>query len=102
AQTIVARMCDIIGYSRSVENDAGNLETRLFMRGTQRFIAGSRFTHTPDSIVFTYDNLVGAIADAVDKLVEEFGSDAVTSDRGEHNHISSTDLNLEEILSEFN
>lgn len=102
AQTIVARMCDIIGYSRSVENEAGNLETRLFMRGTQRFIAGSRFTHTPDSIVFNYDNLVGAIADAVDKLEEEYGSEAVTAVRGEHNHVSSTELNLEDILAEFN
>lgn len=102
AQTIVARMCDIIGYSRSVENEAGNLETRLFMRGTQRYIAGSRFTHTPDSIVFSYDNLVGAIADAVDKLEEEYGAGAVTTDRGEHNHIDSTDLSLEDILAEFN
>lgn len=102
AQTIVARMCDIIGYSRSVENADGNLETRLFMRGTQRYVAGSRFKYTPDSIIFDYTNLVNAIGDAVEKLEQEYGSDAITKDRGEHNHLNTVELSLEEILEEFN
>lgn len=101
AQTIVARMCDIIGYSRTVENESGGLETRLFMRGTPRFIAGSRFTHTPDSIVFNYKNLVGAIAEAVEKLEAEFGKEATTSAPGAHNQVSKKDLDLDQILEEF-
>lgn len=102
AQTIVSRMCDIIGYSRAVNNpETGLSETRLFMRGTPRYVAGSRFTHTPDSIVFNYANLVAAISDAVEKLEQEFGSDAVTTVR--HNKETALELRpIEEIKDEFN
>lgn len=102
AQTIVSRMCDIIGYSRAVNNpETGLSETRLFMRGTPRYVAGSRFTHTPDSIVFNYANLVAAISDAVEKLEQEFGSDAVTTVR--HNKETVLELRpIEEIKDEFN
>ena len=64
---------DIIGYSRQIDTEAG-LKTFLFMRGTPRFEAGSRFKYTPDRIEFTYQNLVDAIADAIDKQAEEDGS----------------------------
>lgn len=76
ADNIVSRMSDIIGYSRNVVNSEGEEEVRLFMRGTTRFEAGSRWKHTPDSIVFTYDNLVNAIADAIEKQEKEEGIEA--------------------------
>ena len=77
---ICTRMCDIIGYSRQIDTEAG-LKTFLFMRGTPRFEAGSRFKYTPDRIEFTYQNLVDSIADAIDKQAEEDGSEYVTNDR---------------------
>lgn len=78
---IVTRMSDIIGYSRAVENpETGDLETRLFMRGTPRYVAGSRFPDTPDSIIFNYTNLVESLSAAVDALEERYGATAVTSD----------------------
>lgn len=101
AQTIVSRMCDIIGYSRAVETETG-LETRLFMRGTPRYVAGSRFAHTPNSILFDYNNLVGAINDAVDALEKDFGADAVTEDVGTHNALTTETPDLEDILARFN
>ena len=68
---IITRFCDIIGYSRIVRHvreDGTDIETTyLYMRGTIRFEAGSRFRYTPDAIEFSYQNLVNAIADAVDK-----------------------------------
>ena len=51
------------------------------MRGTPRYVAGSRFAHTPDSIDFTYNNLVNAIADAIDKIESEGGQ--VTNERNQ-------------------
>ena len=63
-------MCDIIGYSRSVETPDG-LATKLFMRGTPRYVAGSRFKYTPDVIDFSYKNLVDAIEEAIDKAMAE-------------------------------
>ena len=38
----------------------------MFMRETSRFVAGSRFKYTPDSIELTDENLVKAIGDAID------------------------------------
>lgn len=76
---VCERTCDIIAYSREVEVENG-LKTMLFMRGTPRFIAGSRFKYTPDMIEFTYDNLVNAIRDAIDKEASEHGNQFVTDE----------------------
>ena len=66
AALVCERTCDIIGYARTVNTEEGQ-QTRLFIRGTPRFEAGSRFRYTPDSIEFSYDALVNAIAEAVEK-----------------------------------
>ena len=81
-RNIVNRMADIIGYSRIVEDRAtGVKQTRLFLRGTPRYEAGSRFRYTPDSIEFTYNNLVKAINDAIDKEATENDADLFTDER---------------------
>lgn len=41
ANNILARMCDIIGYTRSVTEQDGKESVKMFMRGTTRFEAGS-------------------------------------------------------------
>ena len=51
------------------------------MRGTPRYEAGSRFKYTPDVIDFTYQNLVDAIADAIDQQMQEEGTDKFTTER---------------------
>ena len=81
-RNIVNRMADIIGYSRIVEDrSTGAKQTRLFLRGTPRYEAGSRFRYTPDSIEFTYNNLVKAINDAIDKEAMENDADLFTDER---------------------
>ena len=77
---IVDRMSDIIGYAHPVQEEDGSTHTVLYMRGTPRFIAGSRFKYTPDKIEFTYDNLVKAISDAIDKQAEETGGQYITDE----------------------
>lgn len=74
---IVLRMSDIIGFSKSIESETGT-KTALYMRGTTRFEAGSRFKYTPDVIEFSYENLVNAIADAIEKQELEEGATVVT------------------------
>lgn len=76
-QKVVNRMSDIVGYSTTIKNEDGQDETRLIMRGNERVIAGSRWKHTPNSIVFNYDNLVNAIHDAVEKSSDEDGVQAL-------------------------
>jgi len=68
---IVDRMSDIIGFAHPELDEEGNTRTALYLRGTPRFIAGSRFKYIKPVIEFTYDNLVDAIHDAIDKEAEE-------------------------------
>lgn len=76
---IVLGMSDLIGYARSVKYEDGQ-KTVLYLRGTSRFEAGSRFKHTPDVIDFNYESLVNAISDAIEKEVEGKSQDSVTNE----------------------
>lgn len=78
---IVDRMADIIGYAHPVQDEDGTVHTTLYMRGTPRYVAGSRFRFTPSSIEFTYDNLVDAIREAIDKEAEANDGKFVTDSR---------------------
>lgn len=102
ANNVLARMCDIIGYTRSVPDSSGNEKVVMFMRGTSRYEAGSRFKYTPDYIDLSYDNLVKAIGDALDKQMAEDGADLFTKER-ENVHLDTTsNLNFDELIKEFN
>ena len=101
ATNIVSRMADIIGYSRAVTDDNGNESVKLFMRGTQRYMAGSRFKYTPDYIDFSYDNLVNAIADAIDQQASAEGKQYFT-DKATNLHQDTTkDLDFDDLMGEF-
>ena len=103
ARNIVNRMADIIGYSRVVTNDDGSLSTKLFMRGTPRYDAGSRFKYTPDYIDFNYNALVNAIGEAVDKQAAEDGSEYFTSTSTKNLYEDTThDLDFDKLITEFN
>ena len=101
ANNVLARMCDIIGYTRSVPGDDGKEKVVMFMRGTSRYEAGSRFKYTPDYIDLSYDNLVKAIGDALDKQMEEDGAELFT-DKRENVHIDTTStLDFDQLMGEF-
>ena len=102
ANNICARMCDIVGYSRAVTDKDGNLTTKLFMRGTPRYEAGSRFKYTPDFIDFSYDNLVNAIATAIDQRAEEDGAQYFTDTRNNAYEDTTKDLNFDELMKNCN
>ena len=102
ARDIVARMCDIIGYSRTVEDQDGELSTKLFLRGTPRYVAGSRFKYTPDYIDFNYLSLVNAISEAIDKQMEEDGKEYFTDTRSTiHTQTADVELNFDILMTEF-
>lgn len=102
ANNICARMCDLVGYSREVQDSEGNLSIKLFLRGTPRYEAGSRFKHTPNYIDFTYDNLVKAIGDAIDKQAKEDGQEYFTDER-QNSYIDTTkELNFDELMKSCN
>jgi hypothetical protein len=101
-RNIVSRMCDIIGYSRGIQNEDGTTTTKLFMRGTPRYIAGSRFKYTPDYIDFTYNDLVKAISDAIDKQMEEDGTEYFTDERTNLYTDTTQTLDFDELVETFN
>jgi hypothetical protein len=98
ARKIVTRMADIIGYSRTVQDQDGNTRVNLYMRGTPRFEAGSRWKYTPPYIEFNYKNLVNAIAEAIEKQEQEEGFTATN----EHINLykETTTYTYEEVMKE--
>ena len=77
---VCERTCDIIGYSRGIDTQEG-VVTKLFLRGTPRFVAGSRFRYIPNVIDFNYGALVKAIGDAIDQEAKEYDNKYVTEER---------------------
>lgn len=102
ATNIVSRMADIIGYSRAVVDEDGNDSVKLFMRGTPRYMAGSRFKHTPDYIDFSYDNLVNAISGAIDEQAKSDGKEFFTNERSNLYTDTTKELDFDELMKEFN
>lgn len=84
-----------------MEDANGELVTKLFMRGTPRYEAGSRFKYTPDVIDFTYQNLVDAIADAIDQQMAEDGAELFT-DKRENIHTTPEVLDFDDLMKQFN
>ena len=69
---------DIIGY---IGNEWVNGERKrwLYTRETPTLFAGSRFKYMPDKIPFGYDQLVNAIADAIEMAEKRDGATVVDS-----------------------
>ena len=102
ATNIVSRMADIIGYSRIVKTEDNQDKTMLFLRGTSRYMAGSRFKYTPDHIEFSYQNLVDAIANAIDEEAKmEGNAEYFTNDRSNLYLPKENELNFDDLMNEF-
>jgi hypothetical protein len=99
---VCERTCDIIGYSRTVELEGGEKKTKLFLRETPRFVAGSRFKYLPDHIDFSYNELVNAVHDAIDKEAPEHGNKYVTNESSNlYNVTEETEVSFDELQDEF-
>ena len=100
AKLICERTCDIIGYSRIVTTEEGE-KTKLFLRGTSRFVAGSRFKYTPPVIDFNYTSLVNAIADAIDAEAADSNNQYVTNDKVQLHTDSTPNYDFNAMIEEF-
>ena len=98
---IVDRMSDLIIYAHPIQEEDGTIHTVGFMRQTPRFVAGSRFKYTPDSIDFNYENLVNAIGDAIDKQAKEYDNKYVTDAPVKTESVSKA-LDFNELMNQFN
>lgn len=98
-RNIVDRMADIIGYAHPTQDEEGNVKTALYLRGTPRFVAGSRFKYICPVIEFSYENLVNAIHDAIDKEAAEHNNQLVTDSIEK---IEIEEINYQECMNKFN
>ena len=67
AYEIVNQLVDIIGYIDVTWDEEGNSERWLYTRKTPTVMAGSRFKYLAPKIKFGYQELVDAIAEAIEK-----------------------------------
>ncbi|KFZ25963.1 MAG: hypothetical protein KQ78_01919 [Candidatus Izimaplasma bacterium HR2] len=97
---VINRMSDIIGYTRIAKDpESGEEKTYLFMRGTSRYEAGSRFAYTSDFIEFSYKNLVQDIGNAIDKL--EANGATLATERENHYIVEEEEFLIEDELEKF-
>ena len=76
---IINKMVDIITYLRQIDIVEGEETVKrryLFFREDNRFYAGSRFKYIVPKVELSYDNLVKAIYDAIDKEIAMKGGTA--------------------------
>lgn len=76
ASEVCNGIVDIIGY---IGNEWVNGERKrwLYTRETPTLFAGSRFKYMPDKIPFSYEQLVNAIADAIEMAEKKDGATVV-------------------------
>lgn len=77
AYEIVNQLVDIIGYIDITWDAEGNSERWLYTRKTPTVMAGSRFKYLAPKIKFGYNELVDAIADAIEKSEKLDGATVV-------------------------
>lgn len=77
AYEIVNQLVDIIGYIDVTWDNEGNTERWLYTRKTPTVMAGSRFKYLAPKIKFGYNELVDAIADAIEKSEKLDGAKVV-------------------------
>ena len=85
AYDIVNKLVDIIGYIRTITNEDGSQSTKIFLRGNDRFWAGSRFKYIEPVVDFSYESVTNAIYDAIEKEIEATGGSKDTAANEEYN-----------------
>lgn len=95
---IVNQIVDIIGYIDITWDENGNSKRYLYTRKTPTVMAGSRFKYLAPKIEFGYQQLVDAIADAIDKSEKMDGAKVVDKAQA----VVRETLNFKEIRAEAN
>ena len=96
-KTIIAGMADIIGYAHQVK---GAKQSVLTIRCDDDSIeCGGRFKYIANEIIMSYDNLVNAVREAIEKEAAENNHQFVTDERETVHEVVSYDFNT--LMKEF-
>lgn len=98
---IVKDMADIYGYAHQERKEDGTITVKLTLRSMDGSAdTGSRFKYIEPEIDFTYDALVKALNDAIDREARITHGKYVTNDKNESNEY--VELNYDDLMNEFN
>lgn len=98
----ISGMSDIYAYAHTVSTEDGDSETVLTIRSADnRVECGSRFKYIVPEVEFTYEALVKAIGDAIDKEAEVNGKDAVTDEPAPVVSSDSAEESYDDLRKEF-
>ena len=76
---VIAGMADLFGYAHQVRTNEMSVLTLRHTDDT--ILCGGRFKYIPNEITMSYQNLVGAVQEAIDKEAAEHDNKFVTNDR---------------------
>ena len=96
-KTVISGMADIYGYSH--QKNIGEMSVLTLRDSSGAIECGSRFHYLPDEIPMSYNNLVNAIHDAIDKEAMETDGKFVTNERIEA--VVDTVYNYDMLMAEF-
>ena len=68
--SVLAGLCDVIGYAHEIEKEDGSTQIVLTMRGNKYLEAGTRSRYMSEEIPFTYEALLADMQQAIDKEAE--------------------------------
>ena len=98
---IVKDMADIYCYAHQVRKEDGTVTVRLTLRSMDGSAdTGSRFKYIEPEIDFTYDALVKALNDAIDREARITKGKFVTDER--NNSPEFKELKYDDLMNEFN
>lgn len=79
-KNIITRMVDVYGYLTVEKDSDGALIRKIHVRATPEWDAGTRFKYLKESIDLSYNSVLKAIDDAIDKEMTEVGTDFSTTE----------------------
>ena len=99
---IIKDMADIYSYAHQEKNEQGESIVRLTLRSIDGTAdTGCRFKYIAPEIDFTYQALVNALNDAIDKEAKMTNNQFVTNERFD-NKEETVELDFDVLINEFN
>lgn len=97
ASVIVSGMADIYGYAH--QKNKGEMSVLTLRCGDDSIECGGRFKYIKSEFPMSYDNLVEAVSDAIDKEAAEHGNEYVTDEK--ETHPEKPEYDYDELMTEF-
>ena len=97
ASVIISGMADIYGYAH--QKTAGEMSVLTLRCGDNSIECGGRFKYIKSEFPMSYENLVNAVSEAIDKEAQEHGNEYVTDER--ESVPVKPEYDYEELMAEF-